>query len=313
MIDKNTIDKLRSLSIEDVAQRLGMKVVRHKALCPFHNDTHASLSFHTGRNSFHCFVCGAKGKGPIDLVMQCEKLSFVDACRWLADDNNISTIERQEWLKPKQPRPAQPIDLPHLEEIMARPMLTAAARHFLFDERRISASVVSRLGISSTDISLPTTGNFRGQWFNAPSLLLPYRSLDGRLMSVQARYLGSRDEAKAKGLPRFQFPAGSRCRVFNLPVLSTLQEGEELWLSEGVTDCLALMSWGKKAMAIPSATLLTDDDLALLQGRNLHMAPDNDEPGQRLFDQLKRHLPDIKRHQLPEGCKDVGEWWKLKN
>ena len=46
-MEKYEIQKLRDLPIEGVAQQMGMVVKRHKALCPFHDDHHASLSFNT--------------------------------------------------------------------------------------------------------------------------------------------------------------------------------------------------------------------------------------------------------------------------
>ena len=97
--------------------------------------------------------------------------------------------------------------------------------------------------------------------------------------------------------------------MFNKPMLTTVRQGEELWVAEGVSDCLALLSWGKKAIAIPSATLLTADDAALLKGHNLHMAPDQDRAGESLFLKLRELFPQITRHQLPEGIKDFGELW----
>ena len=68
-MDKFELQKLRDLPIEGVAERLGLRVVRHKCLCPFHDDHHASLSFKVSKNTFRCFVCGASG-GTIDLVMR---------------------------------------------------------------------------------------------------------------------------------------------------------------------------------------------------------------------------------------------------
>lgn len=56
-MEKYEIQKLRDLPIEGVAEQLGMVVKRHKALCPFHADHHASLSFNTKRNSCRCYVC----------------------------------------------------------------------------------------------------------------------------------------------------------------------------------------------------------------------------------------------------------------
>ena len=68
-MDKFEIQKLRDLPIDGGAERLGLRVRMHKSLCPFHDDHHASLSFSTRRNTFCCFVCGAKG-GTIDLAMR---------------------------------------------------------------------------------------------------------------------------------------------------------------------------------------------------------------------------------------------------
>ena len=81
-MEKYELQKLRDLPIEGVAERLGMQIVRHKALCPFHDDHHASLSFLTRRNTFRCFACGAHG-GTIDLVMRYLNKTFTEACRWL--------------------------------------------------------------------------------------------------------------------------------------------------------------------------------------------------------------------------------------
>ena len=68
-MDRIQLHKLRDLPIEGVAERLGLRVVRHKALCPFHDDHHASLSFKVSKNTWRCFVCGASG-GTIDLAMR---------------------------------------------------------------------------------------------------------------------------------------------------------------------------------------------------------------------------------------------------
>ena len=91
-MEKYELQKLRDLPVEGVAERLGLEVKRHKCLCPFHTDHHASMSFKVSRNTYRCFVCGASG-GPIDLVMRYLNKPFLDACRWLADENNIIITE----------------------------------------------------------------------------------------------------------------------------------------------------------------------------------------------------------------------------
>ena len=76
-----------------------------------------------------------------------------------------------------------------------------------------------------------------------------------------------------------------------------------------------MLSAGHKAIAIPSATLLQRKDVELLSTLNaklstkFHMFPDRDEPGERLFLQLKELLPNLEHHQLPLGCKDYSEYY----
>ena len=88
-MEKYEIQKLRDLPIEGVAEQLGMVVKRHKALCPFHADHHASLSFNTRRNSCRCYVCMGDSVGTIDLVMKYLGKNFLSACRWLAEVNGV--------------------------------------------------------------------------------------------------------------------------------------------------------------------------------------------------------------------------------
>ena len=91
-MEKYELQKLRDLPIEGVAERLGLSVRMHKCLCPFHDDHHASLSFSVRRNTYRCFVCGASG-GTIDLVMRYLNKPFLEATKWLADENNIVISE----------------------------------------------------------------------------------------------------------------------------------------------------------------------------------------------------------------------------
>ena len=297
-MEKYELQKLRDLPIEGVAERLGLRVVRHKALCPFHDDHHASLSFSVRRNSFRCFVCGASG-GTIDLVMRHLSLGFREACRWLADENNI--IIDHSPLTIDHSAAQKTFDATRYERFFERPWLNEAARRFLYDERRLDQRVVRWCRLTSW------TDRQGVSW-----LQIPYYNQEGRLIGVQNRNL-------VRGaLPRFRFPAGSQCSIYNLPVLNLLRPGEDLYITEGCSDCWAMLSAGHKAIAIPSATLLTKKDAEQLSMVNVqwsikfHMYPDRDAPGERLFLQLQQVLPSLVHHQLPPGCKDFGEYYQTK-
>ncbi len=296
------LQKLRGLPIEGVAERLGLQVVRHKCLCPFHDDHHASMSFKVSRNSYRCFVCGASG-GPIDLVMHHLNMPFLDACRWLADEHNV-LIENLK-LKIKNSKNTveiceaeKPFDASRYERFFERPFLNEEARQFLFDERRLDARVVRWCRLTS----------WRDKQ-GVPWLQIPYYNKEGQLVGLQNRNL-------IRGaLPRFRFPQGAQCGIYNLPVLNRLRPGDTLFITEGCSDCWAMLSAGHKAIAIPSATLLNKKDKELLEslsqdlGTSFHMWPDNDVPGERLFLQLQQVLPHLEHHQLPPDCKDFSDYY----
>lgn len=320
MIQKSDIQMLQDLPIEQVAEAVGMTVKRHTTLCPWHSDTVPSLTFNRAKNRYRCYVCDAHGR-VIDLVMHMMNLSFCDACHWLAQTFGLTLhtdrpryfqhiVPRKIQPVPKEPA-AQPVDTRYLSQLVCQPHLSERALQFLFHERKISPTVVRWLGISSIECPVPMSGNPRDAWFNAPSLLFPYKDQNGQVLSVQARYLGKENK------PRFQFPKGSQCHVYNLPILKLLKPGESLFITEGVSDCMAMLSAGRKAIAIPSATLLKEEDLQPLEDLSrrlgtpvpLHMFPDDDAPGQSLFLKLREHFPDINHHAVPPGYKDYGEYW----
>ena len=396
-MDKEQLQRLRSLPVEAVAERLGLRVVRHKSLCPFHDDHHASLSYSPSRNTFRCFVCDARG-GTIDLVMRHLNMSFPDACRWLANGTNI-ILDTYRPRTPTVDRPARPFDAARYARLFEHPWLSDEARTFLFTERRLNPRVVSWCRLTSW------TDRQGTHW-----LQTPYFDASGQLIGLQNRNLdygkqkgdegeetvadnkqgqgvdgeqgqgsegdgkqgqaidgkqgqgsenkqgqGSEDKqgqavkgdgkqgqgsegkqgqavegeskqgqgsegkqgqgSESREAPRFRFPYGSRCTVYNLPVTAMLRPGEPLFITEGCSDCWAMLSAGHKAIAIPSATLLSQADKALLRdlaqclGTSFHMFPDRDAPGERLFMQLREVLPGLQHHQLPVDCKDFAEYY----
>ena len=364
-MEKYEIQKLRELPIEEVAKEMGIKVEHHKALCPFHDDHHASLSFNTRRNSCRCYVCMGDSVGTIDLVMKYLGKDFLSACRWLAEVNGVYLEDgrKREGSASSLSSEASSaggsssgkdsggssgksssFDASRYARFFEHPWLNEAARSFLFEERKIDWRVVNWCRLTSwTDK--------RGiNW-----LQIPYFDMEGRLIGIQNRNLDYRKTptdftdashaGEAKGVaaektptdftddtdspshqtegslqtepmaPRFRFPYGARCSIYNLPVVKMLKPGEKLFITEGCSDCWAMLSAGHKAIAIPSATLLKPEDKKWLTelGERLqiewHMFPDRDAPGESLFLQLKEIMPHLVHHQLPPGCKDFSEYY----
>ena len=339
-MEKYEIQKLRDLPIEKVAEKMGMKVKHHKALCPFHDDHHASLSFNTRRNSCRCYVCMGDSVGTIDLVMKYLGKDFLSACRWLAEVNGVyledshpkvvsssspislssssseTSSETSSKASPKASLSSS-FDAGKYARFFEHPWLNGAARRFLFDERRIDERVARWCRLTSW------TDRKGVNW-----LQIPYFDMEGNLIGIQNRNLDYRKggtgnaeasesdiPAGSNPAPRFRFPYGAKCSIYNQPIVRALTPGEQLFITEGSSDCWAMLSAGHKAIAIPSATLLKPEDKKWLAeiGEKLHtewhMFPDRDTPGESLFLQLKEILPQLVHHQLPPECKDFSEYY----
>ena len=363
MMEKYEIQKLRELPIEKVAKEMGMKVEHHKALCPFHDDHHASLTFNKTKNSCRCYVCMRNSLGTIDLVMRYLGKDFPAACRWLAGEHQIQLEEDSSSGSSSGDSSSgdnsgkSSFDASRYARFFEHPWLNGAARRFLFEERKIDWRVVNWCRLTSW------TDKKGINW-----LQIPYFDTDGRLIGIQNRNLDYRkaptdlkgvtadksptdftestdsashrmdgigmaadksptdftdftDSAahrKEQDAPRFRFPSGARCSIYNLPVIRRLKPGERQFITEGCSDCWAMLSAGHKAIAIPSATLLKPEDKQLLTDIEreyrveFHMFPDQDVPGESLFMQLKEMLPQLVHHQLPPGCKDFSEYYLSK-
>lgn len=324
MITKYDLDKLRSLPIEGVAHRLGLTVVRHVSLCPFHDDRHPSLHFNVSRNTYKCYVCDAHG-GTIDLVMNHLHLSFVEACKWLAENEGLGTMVESLGNFPHpssltpQPDKSYRFDASRYARYFEHPYLNDAARRFLFDDRHLDPRVVRWCRLTS----------WRDKQ-GVPWLQTPYFDRSGKLIGIQNRNLAFPQPSSLNPQPRFRFPSGSACNIYNLQILNRLSPGEPLYIAEGCSDCWSLLSSGHKAIAIPSATTLHQSEILKVfkmvkelgsgnpsslnsHPSTLHMFPDQDIPGEKLYMQLTLLATQadlcLVRHSLPADCKDYSNFY----
>lgn len=352
MINKFDIQKLRELDILQVADLLGMGLRNKRALCIHHDDHHPSLAFNVKKNTCHCYSCGFSAD-TIGLVRERLNLGFSEACHWLADHfdvyigddrygNSARYTEKsadKKLLTASDRRMASlrahfaethvshgyvapsSVDVEFYQQMFRQMHLSESGRRFLFEERLLSPEALKVCQIVSTEQSVCMARVGRGV-FDGPSLIFPYFDQEGRLVSVQSRYLGkpksesssdmdkvSFDEVKPKEIPRFKFAPGSHRMIYGLDRLKDYPSDEPLLITEGPSDCWTALTLGIHAIAIPSATLFDHRFQGLLAGRNLHIFPDQDEAGLSLYFELKKALPSLVYHQLPEGSKDLSEYY----
>ncbi len=97
MIDSSSIQEVRDkMDIVEIGLKLvsGLKKsgASYKAKSPFANEKSASFFINESKQIFKCFSSG-KGGDAIKLVMEVEKLDFIDAIRWIAEFQKIELRE----------------------------------------------------------------------------------------------------------------------------------------------------------------------------------------------------------------------------
>lgn len=74
---------LNSSNIQTILEYYGLKIVKDKCNCPFHNDSHPSMSIHRNKGIAKCFSCGAGGNA----------ISFIQKYENEVNHNNISVTD----------------------------------------------------------------------------------------------------------------------------------------------------------------------------------------------------------------------------
>ena len=352
--------KLQELPIESVANALGLSVNRHKSLCPFHDDSNPSLTFNVRKNRYRCFVCDAHGgtidlvmrylNKPF--IEACRWLSegsgiMVDGLGNFPQPSSLNPqpFERSDHYNSK------PFDASKYQRFFERPWLNDEARHFLFEERHLDPRVIrycrltswrdrqgtpwlqtpyydvegNLVGIQNRNLAYGKRSSFQSSK-SEKNLIQNQSDTESEKFSGRFSNNFERSDHKFSNSqildmkPRFRFPRGAKCSIYNLPVLNMLKPGEPLYIAEGCSDCWSLLSAGHKAIAIPSATTLHQSELKKVLetwnvklGTPLHIYPDQDIPGEKLYLQLTLLSAQagltLIRHSLPPGCKDFSDFY----
>ena len=140
---KRVIDRAKIEDIVGDFVDLRKAGVNLTGLCPFHDDRTdgnfivrpSSIPEARHGNTYRCFVCDHKG-GPVQFLMEHERLSFPDAIRWLGKKYNEPVDDIPLNYTPPPPRP-KPAPLPVLEiprPYVGRTMQIAGEQTIIFIE-----------------------------------------------------------------------------------------------------------------------------------------------------------------------------------
>jgi DNA primase len=333
--------KIKELSILEIAQKLGIEVKGKKALCYSGHDKNPSLSFNDNKGLFNCFGCEIGGD-QIALVQSYLKISFKEALQWFSQEyqlnNDFSAQKKRIFTKPiLQPKPVEEsrcVPNPDIYEYLLNKLtLSDKGAKYLSKSRNFSEELLTKLDIK--DMPNPSlifedlkkawsvdelincglckkeeNGSPRFIWWDHV-IIFPFMDLNYRINYIQARRL---DTTK---MPKYLNLLGVKPCPYNLTVLNDMNEGDKLYLCEGVPDTISAISLKLKAIGILGANNFNKDYLELLSNYQIFAIPDGDHGGEIFLNNLRTAFSTVgkivKVIKIPNHHKDLNEYITKKN
>ena len=305
------------------------------AICPFHGEKTASMSFTDEENLFHCFGC-KEGGDIFKYVQLINNIEFQESVEVVAEkyafnlkytdsqfesnqksliqmmkiisDYFITNIEETESTKPKKYLISRKIDNEAIKKFkLGFAELDEKTFYDFCNKNDISKQNLKSLGLLSEKQNLlfrerilfPIT-NFRNETV----------AYGGRALNdFGPKYLNSAES---------QIYKKNKTLYFTDNFLKSVKEKDEIIIVEGYIDVIAFNLLGYSNVASPSGTALTSQQLEQLSkySSNIIISFDNDDAGinatNRILEIKNSTSRDLylKCILLPEEYKDIGEYYE---
>jgi DNA primase len=314
LITQNTIQQILGridiLEIVGSFVKLKKRGANYLGLCPFHNEKTPSFTVSPAKEIFKCFGCGKSGN-TISFIMEHEKLSYVEALRWLARKYNVEIEETET--SPEQKQQQQTSESLFIINQFAQKTYS----EFLFDTeagKNIGLSYLKERGFTEETIRKFQLGyapegkdgftkKALASQFN-PELLqkagltvnrneqlvdnyrdriiFPVHNPSGKIIGFGARLIRSNDKApKYINTPENELYLKSKILYGTYFARHAIDKADECLLVEGYTDVISLNQAGIENVVASGGTSLTQDQLRLIKKytKNLTIIYDGDAAG----------------------------------
>ncbi len=339
-IPDGKIDEVRSSSdiVEIISSFVNLKKrgKNYVGLCPFHSEKTPSFTVSADKQMYHCFGCGVGGN-VFTFVMEHEKVSFVEAVRYLADRAGIQ-------LAPSQRTPEAISEETETETLYAVSRfaglffyknLTASSEgrvtldyfhtrgwmdetvkrfglgHSLNEwdgllrhaqESNIGAEDLERCGLVIKRDDGSCYDRFRGR------AMFPIFSASGRVVGFGARrMMDDENTPKYINSPETKIYNKSRVLYGLFQAKDALRQEDNAILVEGYADLISVFQAGVQNVVASSGTALTEEQILLLARytKNVTVVYDADSAGSKAtirgVDLILGQGLNVKVVELPQG------------
>lgn len=290
------------------------------AICPFHDDTHASMSISPEKRMFRCFVCGVSGS-EANFIQRYEHISYFEALKKVAEINGYQDERLVNKVNVK------PIDSKKEPLLKCLSDLTLYYQYALnteegkvgldyFESRNLDEKLryKYKLGYAFKDgkatcrflqskghsvktiedvgIASLSGGEYTDR--NQGRVIFPIADADGNVVGYSARRIGNSDEAKYVNSPEtYLFYKSNILYNFHIAKDKARTAGY-IYVLEGFMDVFALGKIGIDSAVAIMGTTLTKEHITMLRSLNveIRLCLDGDLAGQTAMMNISKALHD---------------------
>lgn len=330
------INEIRqSVDIVDVIGNylsLQKKGRNYVSLCPFHDDSHPSMSISPERQIYMCFVCH-NGGNVFTFLKNYLKIPYIEAVKMVASMGNIDISEYnlEKRVQPVEQK-FEPLYKMHDEankiyNHYLNTKLAIDAKEYL-TKRKITDEIIDMFEIGYAPSNNILLKAFEKMNFNKVSMyesglviesnagydrfsnriMFPLHDANGRVVGFSGRiYQPSQNESKYMNSPESDiFIKGETLYNYHRVIEETRQAGFVI-ITEGFMDVIALYKAGIKNAVAIMGTALTKGHVSLLKrlSKTVYLCLDGDKAGKnatiKSIDILLQEGFTIKVVDLPEN------------
>ena len=314
LISQNTIQQI--LSRIDIVEVVGsfVKLKRRGANylgnCPFHHEKTPSFTVSPSKEIFKCFGCGKSGN-TISFLMEHEKLSYVEALKWLAGRYNVEVEETE--VSPEKKIAQQTSESLYIinqfaQQFYAQQLFETEDGQSIglayLKERGFSEETIKKFGLGYApdkkdvfakeavakhyNVELLQKAGLvverQGQLVDnyRDRVIFPIHNNSGKVIGFGARLIKSNDKApKYINTPENELYVKSKILYGTYFARHAIDRADECLLVEGYTDVTSLHQAGIENVVASGGTSLTQDQLRLIKKytKNLTIIYDGDAAG----------------------------------
>lgn len=295
MIPQEIIDRILHTSdiVEVISDYINLRKAgaNYKCICPFHEDSDASLVVSPAKNIWKCFGCG-KGGSVINFLIEHESISFPEAVKLLGDRYQITVpqkeINEKERAVLKQ-REALFISLDFAQEHFRSQILYKDAVDYL-STREIPEDILKNYGvgfaqkvpalnhlyteakkkgyskevlIASGQVNEKEPGKVYDRFINR--ITFPFYNLSGKIIGFTGRSIDKQSDVKYLNSPDTELFSKSEILFGLYQARQHIVTQDKCYLVEGQFDVLSFVTAGIPNTVCGSGTSFTQSQAKLLR------------------------------------------------